>query len=81
MALTRASNLCHLVHIEASLLPKPVKKYEALIRNLTELLNLFSGLRAIRKNIPRKVTVVDVLPERTELVSLDHSALSFVPVS
>jgi hypothetical protein len=68
MVLTRASNLCGLVHIETSLLPKPVKKYRKLIRDLNELLNLWSGLRAIRQNIPRKLTVLDVLPQRTELV-------------
>lgn len=68
MILTRASNLCNLVHIETSLLPKPVKKYRKLIGDLNELLNLWSGLRAIRQNIPRKLTVLDVMPQRTELV-------------
>lgn len=69
MVLTRAANLCDLVHIETSLLPKPVKKYRKLIADLNELVNLWSGLRAIRQNIPRKLTVLDVLPQRTELVS------------
>lgn len=35
---------------------------------LEKALNLLSGLRAIREHIPRK-SVVEVLPERTELVS------------
>lgn len=88
MILTRASNLCNLVHIETSLLPKPVKKYRKLIRNLNELLNLWSGLRAIRQHIPRKLTVLDVMPQRTELISsiliilhaISHSLHTHSPV-
>ena len=51
-------------------MPKPVARYRSLIANLEELLNLFSGLKAIRQHVPRKVTVTDVVAERTELVRL-----------
>ncbi|KAK9893742.1 hypothetical protein P389DRAFT_107891 [Cystobasidium minutum MCA 4210] len=88
MVLTRASNLCDLVHVEISLLPKPIEQYRSLIRDLNELTNLWSGLRAIRQHIPRKLTVLDVLPQRTELISsilivlhaISHSLHTYSPV-
>lgn len=57
-------------------MPKPVAKYRALIANLEQLLNLFSGLKAIRHHVPRKVTVTDVVAERTELVRIAFEVLT-----
>lgn len=69
LALSRAAALSQVVHLEPSLLPKPVEQYRQLIASLGEALDLFSCVRVIREQIPRRETVLDVLPERTELVS------------
>lgn len=46
-----------------------MKKYRELVRTLQKLLDLFTGLRQIRENIPRKETVIEVVEQRRELVS------------
>ena len=68
-SLARASSLCSLIHMEMSLLPKPIAQYRSLVASLDKLLSLFSGLRSIRQHIPHKLTVIDLLPQRTEFVS------------
>lgn len=67
--LVHSSSLCALVHLETSLLPKPIRSYTHLVGELNDLVNLFAGLRQIRQHIPRQLTVMDVLPQRTEFVS------------
>ena len=50
---------------------KPLRRYRRVVSHLQNMLDLLTGLRKIRENIPRKVTVTDVLNERREFVS-DH---------
>lgn len=68
LSLSRAKALSQVIHLEVSLLPKPVAQYRRLIAALEEGLNLLSALRAIREHIPRSM-VAELLAERTELVS------------
>lgn len=50
---------------------KPLHHYRRVVTLLQNLLDLLTGLRKIRENIPRKVTVADVFKERREFVSPD----------
>ncbi|GAW05452.1 hypothetical protein LENED_007313 [Lentinula edodes] len=68
-ALQRMSNLITSMGDELSLVPIPMKKYRHLVRTLQKLLDLFTGLRKIRENIPRRETVIEVAEERRELIS------------
>ncbi|KAJ4483288.1 hypothetical protein J3R30DRAFT_3447405 [Lentinula aciculospora] len=68
-ALQRMSNLITTMGDELSLVPIPMKKYRHLVRTLQKLLDLFTGLRKIRENIPRRETVIEVVEERRELIS------------
>ncbi|KDQ59407.1 hypothetical protein JAAARDRAFT_32964 [Jaapia argillacea MUCL 33604] len=54
---------------ELSLLPKPMRMYRQVVSTLQKVLDLFTGLRKVRENIPRKETVTTVFKERRELVS------------
>jgi hypothetical protein len=54
---------------ELSLVPKPMRRYRELLDTLQKQLDLFSGLRKIRENIPRQETVTSVTEQRRELVS------------
>ncbi|KAJ3777872.1 hypothetical protein FB446DRAFT_77222 [Lentinula raphanica] len=68
-ALQRMSNLITTMGDELSLVPIPMKKYRLLVITLQKLLDLFTGLRKIRANIPRRETVIEVADQRREFVS------------
>ena len=67
--LARARTLCGMLRLEVSLSPKPSAEYTQMLDALEEVCDLMSGLRTIRTHIPRRTTALDLLPERTELVS------------
>lgn len=54
---------------EISLLPRPTKLYAEIVDMLERLIETFSEIRVLRFSLPRKATVLDVLPIRRELVS------------
>ncbi|KAI8998920.1 hypothetical protein BD414DRAFT_476445 [Trametes punicea] len=68
-ALYRLSALVKTMHDELSLLPKPLRHYRQVIITMQKLLDLMTGLRKIRENIPRKETVANVFKERREFMS------------
>ncbi|KAJ3553528.1 hypothetical protein NM688_g3561 [Phlebia brevispora] len=68
-ALHRLSALIATMNNEIGLLPKPLHHYRRIVTVLQNLLDLLSGLRKIRENIPRKMTVADVFKERREFMS------------
>ncbi|KAI0688742.1 hypothetical protein BC835DRAFT_1407984 [Cytidiella melzeri] len=68
-ALHRLTALIATMHSEFSLLPKPLRRYKRLVSLLQNMLDLMTGLRKIRENIPRKITVTDVIKERREFMS------------
>ncbi|KAI0822655.1 hypothetical protein BC628DRAFT_1421604 [Trametes gibbosa] len=68
-ALYRLSALVKTMHDELSLLPKPLRHYRQVITTMQKLLDLMTGLRKIRENIPRKETVANVFKERREFMS------------
>ncbi|KAH9951443.1 hypothetical protein B0H21DRAFT_776136 [Amylocystis lapponica] len=67
--LYRLSVLITTMHAELSLLPKPLGHYRKVVAVLQKLLDLMTGLRKIRENIPRKETVASVFNERREFMS------------
>ncbi|KIR69149.1 hypothetical protein I314_00253 [Cryptococcus bacillisporus CA1873] len=54
---------------EVSLLPRPIKLYSEIIDAGERLLELLIEIRILRFGVPRKETVLDVLPIRRELIS------------
>ncbi|KAI0340717.1 hypothetical protein BDW22DRAFT_1333959 [Trametopsis cervina] len=68
-ALHRLSALIITMQSEFSLLPKPLHCYRRIVSLLQNMLDLMTGLRKIRENIPRKITVSDVIKERREIMS------------
>lgn len=54
---------------EISLLPRPIKLYSEVIDLAERLIETFTEVRILRFQLPRKATVLDVLPIRRELVS------------
>lgn len=54
---------------EISLLPRPTRLYGEIVDLLERLIETFSEIRTLRFSLPRKATVLDVLPIRRELVS------------
>lgn len=54
---------------EIGLLPRPTKLYGEIVDLLERLLETFGEIRTLRFSLPRKATVLDVLPIRRELVS------------
>jgi hypothetical protein len=50
--------------------------YRRVLAVLQKTLDLLSGLRKIRENIPRKETVAEVFKERRELVSAPTQSLA-----
>ncbi|KAH9857776.1 hypothetical protein C2E23DRAFT_881345 [Lenzites betulinus] len=68
-ALFRLSALVKTMQDELSLLPKPLRHYRQVITTMQKLLDLMTGLRKIRENIPRKETVANVFKERREFMS------------
>lgn len=55
---------------EVSLLPRPIKLYSEIIDAGERLLELLIEIRILRFGVPRKETVLDVLPIRRELVGV-----------
>ncbi|WVQ86052.1 hypothetical protein IAT38_008220 [Cryptococcus sp. DSM 104549] len=54
---------------EISLLPRPIKLYSEIIDASERLLATLTEVRILRFSVPRKETVLDVLPIRRELIS------------
>ena len=54
---------------ELSLLPRPVKLYSEIVDSAERLVEAFAEIRILRFSVPRKATVLDVLPLRREFVS------------
>ncbi|OCF31748.1 hypothetical protein I316_06555 [Kwoniella heveanensis BCC8398] len=54
---------------EISLLPRPVRLYSEIIDASERLLETLVEIRMLRFSVPRKATVLDVLPIRRELIS------------
>ena len=50
---------------------KPLRHYRDIVVTMQKLLDLMTGLRKIRENIPRKETVSNVFKERRDFVSYD----------
>nr|VWO99075.1 ATP-dependent RNA helicase CshA (EC [Ganoderma boninense] len=68
-SLYRLSAVLKTMNDELSLLPKPLRHYREIVVVLQKLLDLMTGLRKIRENIPRKETVANVFKERREFMS------------
>ncbi|KAF8061044.1 hypothetical protein FPV67DRAFT_1453065 [Lyophyllum atratum] len=64
---------------ELSLVPKPMRCYRQIVDVLQRLLDLLTGIRKIRENIPRKETVEEVIPQRREMMSSRQSLPQFIP--
>ena len=60
---------------EVSLLPRPIKLYSEILDCLERVIEMFAEIRVLRFSVPRKATVLDVLPLRRELVSLGTSRI------
>ena len=54
---------------------KPLRHYRKVVVNMQKILDLLTGLRKIRENIPRQETVVDVFTERRAFVTIPVFAL------
>lgn len=67
--IARSRNLVSIQSQEISLLPRPVKLYTEVIDLTERLIETFAEIRVLRFSLPRKATVLDVLPIRRELVS------------
>ncbi|KAG1778598.1 hypothetical protein EV702DRAFT_1178930 [Suillus placidus] len=68
-ALHRSSSLLITMNDELSLVPKPMRHYREVVLKIQKILDLMTGLRKIRENIPCKETIVLVLKERKEFIS------------
>lgn len=68
-ALDSLSRLIIVMNDELSLVPKPMRRYGRVVEKLQKLLDLMTGLRKVRENIPRKETVSAVFQQRRELIS------------
>ncbi|KIJ69535.1 hypothetical protein HYDPIDRAFT_145711 [Hydnomerulius pinastri MD-312] len=68
-ALHRSKSLLTTMNDELSLVPKPMRHYREVVYKIQKILDLMTGLRKIRENIPRKETVASVLKERREFIS------------
>jgi hypothetical protein len=54
--------------------------YAQVVQKLQKILDLMTGLRKVRENIPRKETVVPVFKQRRELVRIGELALGCLPI-
>ncbi|KZT03579.1 uncharacterized protein LAESUDRAFT_659459 [Laetiporus sulphureus 93-53] len=68
-SLYRLSVLITTMHDEISLLPKPLAHYRQTVTVMQKFLDVMTGLRKIRENIPRRETVARVFNERREFMS------------
>jgi len=60
---------------ELALAPKPIRRYRRVVGTLQRLLDLLTGLRKIRENIPQKESVADVFKERRDFMSAFYISL------
>ncbi|THH26360.1 hypothetical protein EUX98_g7828 [Antrodiella citrinella] len=67
--LYRLSALIMTMKNELSLLPKPLRHYRKVVLNMQKFLDLLTGLRKIRENLPRQESVIDVFTERRAFMS------------
>ncbi|KAJ9119016.1 hypothetical protein QFC22_003505 [Naganishia vaughanmartiniae] len=67
--ISQCQSLAQIQHLEVSLLPKPYKLHLRLNQSLSNILELLVEIRMLRLSIPRRETVLDVLPLRQDLVS------------
>lgn len=65
----QCQSLAQIQHLEVSLLPKPYKLHLRLNASLSSILEVLIEIRTLRLSIPRRETVLDVLPLRQDLVS------------
>ncbi|KAH9056632.1 hypothetical protein EDB87DRAFT_1675958 [Lactarius vividus] len=68
-SLIRLSRLIVALRDEMSLLPKPMMQYRNTISSMQVMLDLMTGLRKIRENIPVQEAVSKVMKDRREFVS------------
>ncbi|KAF9451224.1 hypothetical protein P691DRAFT_724576 [Macrolepiota fuliginosa MF-IS2] len=68
-SLHRLAILLKTMDDEASLVPKPMKRYRQILNVLHQLSNLLTSLRKVGQHIPKKEVVTAVSPQRRELVS------------
>ncbi|KAI0060839.1 hypothetical protein BV25DRAFT_1827399 [Artomyces pyxidatus] len=68
-ALYRLTLLISAMNDELSMLPKPMGQYRNTVTALQAVLDIMTGLRKVRENIPVKETVSAVFRERREFVS------------
>jgi hypothetical protein len=68
--ISQCQSLAQIQHLEVSLLPKPYKLHLRLNQSLSRILELLVEIRMLRLSIPRRETVLDVLPLRQDLVSI-----------
>ncbi|KDQ12279.1 hypothetical protein BOTBODRAFT_161808 [Botryobasidium botryosum FD-172 SS1] len=67
--LIRQKEILRAMDLEISLLPKPMRVYRNTIDTIQRILDILTGLRRIRENVPKRGTIRDLLPERQSLVS------------
>lgn len=65
----QCQSLAQIQHLEVSLLPKPYKLHSRLNGSLKSILEVLIEIRTLRLSIPRRETVLDVIPLRQDLVS------------
>lgn len=65
----QCQSLAQIQHLEVSLLPKPYKLHSRLNASLKNILEVLIEIRTLRLSIPRRETVLDVIPLRQDLVS------------
>ncbi|KAI0317762.1 hypothetical protein OF83DRAFT_1186763 [Amylostereum chailletii] len=68
-SLSRLSYFIVTMDDELSLVPKPMQQYRKAVAALQDILDIMTGLRKVRENIPVKETVSSVFCERREFVS------------
>jgi len=54
---------------EISLLPRPIKLYSEVVDATERFFETLAEIRVLRFSVPRKSTVFDIMPLRTQLVS------------
>lgn len=54
---------------ELSWVPKPTRKYQEAVFLMQRLLDIMTGLRKVRENVPKEIAIVNVLSERRDMIS------------
>ncbi|KAI0047054.1 hypothetical protein FA95DRAFT_1493111 [Auriscalpium vulgare] len=68
-SLYRLTQLIQTMQDEISILPKPMRQYRNTVAALQHILDIMTGIRKVRENIPIQETVLSVFRERREFVS------------